>query len=155
VPFGNARIEGGAVVCQHGAEECGGNSWEQCAISIYPAFSEHWPFYLCLEQKLGSDGTQAVPLSNATAECTKSSGLSYEKLKACVDDPARSFALQKKFAAMTPSHPYVPYVLINGKLSPSDGEQLLKEVCQAYTGTPPAGCAQVLEAAARKCTADW
>jgi len=154
LPFGNARIKGDTVTCQHGEEECQANSWEQCVIDSHPDFSDYWPFYLCLEQKLG--GGPFGPderLSKATAQCALSTGMNHAKLEACVTDPTKSFALQKEFAAKTPNHPAVPYVLINGKVSPSSGSDLLKEVCKAYTGMPPAGCTKLLETA--PCSNDW
>eukprot|EP00962_Isochrysis_galbana_P026914 scaffold8412_cov142-Isochrysis_galbana.AAC.4 len=37
---------------------------------------------------------------------------------------------------------YVPWVVVNGVHSPSDGSQLIAEVCKAYRGpVPPAACA--------------
>ena len=50
VPFGNAKFENGQLVCQHGEEECKANSWEQCAIHLYPEFEQYFPFYLCIEE---------------------------------------------------------------------------------------------------------
>ena len=49
VPFGNSKFNGTELECQHGEDECTANSWEQCAITLYPKFSTHWPFYLCVE----------------------------------------------------------------------------------------------------------
>ena len=49
VPFGNSKFNGTELECQHGKDECTANSWEQCAITLYPQFSTHWPFYLCVE----------------------------------------------------------------------------------------------------------
>ena len=49
VPFGNSKFNGAELECQHGEDECTANSWEQCAITLYPKFSTHWPFYLCVE----------------------------------------------------------------------------------------------------------
>ena len=44
VPYGNAHLDGDTVTCQHGDDECSGNSWEQCAIAHYPDSVDHFPF---------------------------------------------------------------------------------------------------------------
>ena len=147
VPFGNAHIRLGKVTCQHGPAECTGNSYEQCAIDIYPEFYKHFPFYECLE-------SHGESMKNYFSQCAKDAGLDIEKIEACVNDEARALALQKKFAAMTPAdHKYTPWVLVDGTLSKSDGDKILKEVCDAYTGTKPAGCPALAET--KRCSADW
>jgi len=134
VPFGNARFHGSTLTCQHGQEECTANSYEQCAIDAYPDFSTHYPFYLCMERA----GSRMV---SHASRCAKQAGLDYSTISACVNDPTRSAALQRKFAALTPSnHQYTPWIVVDGKLSPSNGDNLLEEVCAAYTGEKPAGC---------------
>ena len=134
VPFGNARYEKGKLECQHGPDECTANSYEQCAIDAYPDFKSHYPFYLCMEKA----GSKMVAQAK---KCATESGLDFDKIKSCVDDPDMSAALQKKFAALTPSdHKYTPWVVVNGTLSKSNGDKLLEEVCAAYTGPPPLGC---------------
>ena len=63
------------------------------------------------------------------------------KLDACVKDAPRAAALQRKYFALTPSdHKYTPWVVVDGTLSPSNGQKLLEEVCAAYTGEKPPGC---------------
>mmetsp|Transcript_32279 Transcript_32279/g.75232 ORF Transcript_32279/g.75232 Transcript_32279/m.75232 type:complete len:164 (-) Transcript_32279:303-794(-) len=158
VPFGNARFsKSGKLECQHGADECTANSWEQCAISLYPDFEDHWPFYLCLEKSSLACGEGAGACTiKAAPRCARSSGLSEKKLKACVDDPEMSMALQHKFAQLTPAkHQYTPWVLVDGKLSPSDGDKILHEVCAAYHGEKPAACSHLTTAPAAPCPAIW
>lgn len=134
VPFGNARYVGGKLQCQHGPEECTANSYEQCAIDAYPDFATHYPFYLCME-KAGSK------MVSEAAKCAKSASLDFALISECVNDPTKSAALQEKFSALTPSdHKYTPWVLVNGTISPSNGDKLLEEVCTAYTGDLPIGC---------------
>lgn len=142
IPFGNAYYRGGKLTCQHGVDECIANSWEQCAISLYPAFDDHFPFYNCLEAASLSCGEGAGTCTlDAAPGCVTSSGLSLTKMQACINSPTTVAALQEEFYQLTPSnHKWTPWVLINGKLSPSDGDELLAEVCDAYTGTKPAAC---------------
>jgi len=139
VPFGNAKLSGNKVTCQHGEQECQGNSWEQCAISEYPDAADYFPFYLCMEKA-------ADKMLNQVQKCASSAKLDYSKLSACYNNKAQALALQKKAAADTPSdHQYVPWVLINGKKSKSDGDKILKEVCKAYKGKKPKSCKKLEE----------
>lgn len=135
VPFGNARYSrSGKLECQHGPEECTANSYEQCAIDSYPDFDQHFPFYLCMERA----GERMVKHAE---KCAKHAGLDIATIRACVNDPVKSAALQRKFFALTPSnHKFTPWVVVNGKLSPSNGDKLLEEVCAAYAGDEPPGC---------------
>lgn len=170
VPFGNARFRFGKLECQHGVDECKVNSFEQCAISLYPSFSDYWPYYLCVETAAASCGEGAGPcVLKHTEKCAKTASLDYEKLSACVNDPTEALKLQHEFDKLTPSdHKYTPWVVVDGKVSPSAGDKLIAEVCKAYKGTKPTGCAQAeaeaahslveLEAARASnatCTATW
>ena len=134
VPFGNARYVGDKLQCQHGPDECAANSYEQCAIDAYPSFKVHFPFYLCME-KYGEKMLSHVK------DCADEAGLDVSLIESCVNDPDKSAALQKKFFGLTPSdHKYTPWVVVDGTLSPSNGQKLLEEVCAAYTGEKPPGC---------------
>jgi len=148
VPFGNAKISYRKVTCQHGEDECTANSYEQCSIAEYPAFAAHYPFIYCLE-KHGSS------MLHFTSACAKEARLDITRIEACVNHQTRAFALQQEYAALTPSnHTYVPWIVVDGSLSKSDGDRLLQEVCTAYTGPKPAGC-PATEKAKRVCPAEW
>jgi len=149
VPFGNARIVDGKLTCQHGPDECTANSYEQCAIDAYPDFATHYPFVDCME----GHGSSMIRFASS---CAKSANLDITVIEACVNDPDKSFALQQKFAGMTPSdHKYTPWVLVDDELSKSDGDKLLEEVCTAYKGTKPPGCKAVLDKKEKTCSAKW
>ena len=45
-------------------------------------------------------------------------------------------------------------MVVNGELSPSNGDKLLQEVCKAYKGEKPEGCASVLREEKRVCLND-
>ncbi len=144
VPFGNARISGSKVTCQHGENECIANSIEQCAQDIYPDFATHYEFIDCME----NHGSQML---RYTESCAQKAGLDYSQIEACSNDADRVFKLQQKAADLTPSdHRYTPWIVVNNVLSKSDGDRLLEEVCAAYTGPKPAGCRK-----ATTCSADW
>lgn len=163
VPFGNSRFTAlGKLECQHGEDECKADSWEQCAITLYPKFEQHWPFYLCIEEASKSCGEGAGTCVLGKIEgCATSSGLDYSKLSACTGNKAEAKRLQHEFAKMTPAdHSYVPWVVVDGKLS-KNSDKLIQQVCKAYKGTKPAGCkkaeAQQEETAqsTAKCPAEW
>lgn len=144
VPFGNARFKAGKLECQHGADECVANSYEQCAIDVYPDFATHFPFYQCVEGKIDS----GEKIAKQAEQCAKQASLDISKIEACVGDKKRAADLQQKFSKMTPAdHTYVPWIVVDGTLSKSQGDKLAAEVCKAYKGTKPAGCAKALAAA--------
>lgn len=138
VPFGNAKLSGDTVTCQHGPDECLGNSYEQCAIHLNPATDAWFPYYECMEA-LGS----RMIHKHSSVTCAGKANLDNTAIEACVNNPALSLKLQKDAAANTGKHSYTPWVLVDGKISPSDGDKLLAEVCAAYSGTKPAGCAKL------------
>jgi interferon gamma-inducible protein 30 len=144
VPFGNSKFNGTELECQHGKDECTANSWEQCAITLYPQFSTHWPFYLCVETAAKACGEGAGPCVLPKIEgCATGAGLDYTMLSGCVGDKRRASRLQHEFAALTPSdHSYVPWVVVEGKPL-KNSEALVKHVCKKYTGAnKPAACAK-------------
>ena len=123
------QFVGGELECQHGEDECTANSWEQCAINVYPQFSTHWPFYLCVETAAKvrrvmapeSCSSKAAPaplltrlgrrVAQACGEgagpcvlpkiegCATGAGLDYGLLSSCVGDKRRASRLQHEFGA--------------------------------------------------------
>lgn len=157
LPWGNSRIiNGSSVSCQHGPDECKADSWEQCAIDVYPHTEDHWPFYLCVESAAVSCGEgNGTCVLNSMSDCASTAGLNYSAIEACVSDPDRAFALQKKTAALTPAHDYVPWLLVNGtQVASWDANKLLSIICDAINGTKPAGCTRLLEIDTQQLEAD-
>ena len=165
VPFGNAlynQSEGGKLDCQHGDVECVGNSFLQCAIDEYPDQKTHLKFALCFERYgpyfwgFYNDTADPGHLRNFAKVCAWQHDMDYAKIEACVDDPVRSASLQHKYRDLTkqsrglfPDVWHLTWVSINGKEDTSDGAELLKEVCAAYTGSPPPGCSNNTSAIAK------
>eukprot|EP00658_Telonema_sp_P-2_P016156 TRINITY_DN16259_c0_g1_i1.p4 TRINITY_DN16259_c0_g1~~TRINITY_DN16259_c0_g1_i1.p4 ORF type:complete len:105 (-),score=46.28 TRINITY_DN16259_c0_g1_i1:247-561(-) len=88
-------------------------------------------------------------------KCATSAKMDYSKLSGCYNDKTLALSLQKAAAAATPAdHQYVPWVVVNGKKSKSDGDKILAEVCNAYTGTKPAACSQYLDESDKRCYVD-
>jgi interferon, gamma-inducible protein 30 len=152
VPYGNAKPPSGshkAYTCQHGTDECLGNRWEQCALAHYPIATSA-AFYICMEKA-------ADNMLKEVQKCATQTGLDYATLQKCYGTDAKpsaeSWALQAQAAAQTPSdHKYAPWILVNGVISPSDGDKLLAEVCGKYKGSKPAACAKYAKPA--RCMVD-
>lgn len=79
--------------------------------------------------------------------CAKSLKIDYDSIEACVSGPLGN-ELEHKMAAMTdalePQHQYVPWVTVNGKhtekIQNMAQRNLLKLVCEYYTGPKPKDC---------------
>lgn len=121
----------GHVVTQHPEPEKAINFLEACAIKLNPHWQTYWPFVQCMEDKFAADAAES---------CAKSAGIDYKALHECATGPDGE-AAEKEFAKATPDHPGVPYILVNGKAI-DDPSNLLKAVCDAYTGTKPSGCSE-------------
>jgi len=139
VPYGNAQEsqqgDQWVFTCQHGDQECQGNLIESCVIGHYPDTNTHLTFINCMES--ASD-----PVSGAQG-CATQQGLDWNAINTCVNGDEGN-ALEHNMAVRTenlsPPHQYVPWVVINGQYSQQAESSLLKVVCAAYAGPPPAGC---------------
>jgi interferon gamma-inducible protein 30 len=143
VVFGNARIDltNKTLQCQHGEAECDANSYDQCAIDIYPYPDRYLPYVTCLFNSLPM-GKQIEPFSKAVfASCARHAALDANTLQQCRDDPERVWELQKQAAEMNPSDlSHVPWVELNGEYLDLE-QDLLASVCHIYTesgGSHPA-----------------
>jgi len=132
LPYGNAHTSASGVKCQHGAGECVGNIWENCAINQRPAFPEHFPFVLCMEQHAGR-------MLNFTDQCASVARLDYGRLRTCAEGQEGE-GLLVEAGKRTGAHSYVPWLLIDGRHA--DENRFLQLVCAAYTGPKPPACAQ-------------
>ncbi|GMH84246.1 hypothetical protein TrVE_jg7714 [Triparma verrucosa] len=140
VPFGNAHItdeDARTMTCQHGEDECSGNSYEQCAISLYPDPTDHLSYIGCFDKISG-----VMAVDKAFETCATQQGLDWDGISACHDDADQSWELQVAAAAATPAdHTYVPWVVVNGEQYDLDVEtDFLGFICDAYTGDKPAAC---------------
>ena len=150
VPYGNANMVGDKLTCQHGEDECSGNSYEQCAIHLYPDVADHLPFVYCFANENHGSGAP----DSAMEKCAGDSNLDFSKIKECHDDADLSLELQKAAAAATPDdHEYTPWVVINGEVFESSfRNKFINAVCDAYTGDKPAACSKkVVEQEDLKC----
>ena len=78
IGYGNAQTSynGKRVTCQHGAGECNALMVEDCAIKHNPAFEDHWPFILCMENA-GDNMLKQVKA------CATKANLDYQTIETC------------------------------------------------------------------------
>lgn len=141
VAYGNTQKSGNSYSCQHGTGECQSDVYESCAEykiagsidTMFSASIDAWPFILCMEE---ADGNPARAESCYTSSMSNSS-VAWSTIEDCYNNEAD--IVQAAAAAATPSHDYVPWVLVDNALL--DQQALLQHaICSAYTGTKPESC---------------
>jgi hypothetical protein len=103
-----------------------------------------WPFIQCMEFNEGASSAA----SSCYASTMATSGVPYSTITACAANEASD--VQKAGKEATPTHDYVPWVLVDGKLL-SNTNLLLPTICKAYTGPAPASCSRNLNEAPSVC----
>jgi interferon gamma-inducible protein 30 len=135
VVFGNARIDlaNKTLQCQHGEAECDANSYDQCAVDIYPYPDRYLPYLTCLFNSLPM-GRRSEPYPKAVfASCARHAALDAHALQQCRVNSERVWELQKQAAAKSPSElNHVPWVELNGDYMDEEQADLLTSVCQLY-----------------------
>lgn len=116
------------MVAQHGPVERDINILESCAVTLNPDWNVYWPYIHCMEVKYSKKASNA---------CAKRAGIDGQKIAACAAGPDGA-AAEVVMAKATPDHPGVPWILVNG--ASADANNLLKAICEAYTGEKPEGC---------------
>lgn len=109
------------------------NRYLACAKSFESDTVKYFDFVDCMEESYGQE------VHGVAQNCAKT--FDFASLKACYDG-ADGDAAQIEEAKNTPSHSGVPYMEINGKQG--DNQNVLGQVCSAYTGPKPAGCSALL-----------
>eukprot|EP01040_Poterioochromonas_malhamensis_P009517 gene9517-10333_t len=156
VPYGNTKKNAdGSFTCQHGTDECISDAYELCteyhlsgnlsSISTGDTSYQAWPFVQCLELNEG-DPTKAQ--SCFTSTIAKTTTLTWNDITDCYNN--EFLDVQNEGAKATPSHDYVPWVLVDGTLL-ENTNLLLPTICKAYTGPAPASCSRFLKKTADVC----
>ncbi|XP_029931307.1 gamma-interferon-inducible lysosomal thiol reductase-like [Myripristis murdjan] len=142
VPYGNAeeKVVGHKYVyqCQHGEQECLGNTIEACVMNMTGPAA--FPIIFCMES--------AADVIKAAESCVGVySNVSWSSIMSCVKgDLGMQLMHQNALmtAALKPPHEYVPWVTINGEhtddLQKQAMSNLLGLVCNKYKGTKPDTC---------------
>jgi len=79
------------------------------------------------------------------------SGLAWSTVTDCA--AKESADVQHQAALATPTHDYVPWVLVDGKLL-QNTNALTQSICNAYTGPKPASCKRLQSSSVSVCFND-
>ncbi|OQV23946.1 putative Gamma-interferon-inducible lysosomal thiol reductase [Hypsibius exemplaris] len=141
--------------CQHGPKECATNMLTTCALHFYSKHHHHrrhrldkklLDFIYCIEN--------SEDPSNATIQeaCAKKEHFSWHKLSRCAEDKLGNeleHRMGLKTEALNPALNWVPWIVVNGVHNGTiQGEavsDLLKLVCDTYTGARPKACPTPLD----------
>ncbi|KAM9844510.1 gamma-interferon-inducible lysosomal thiol reductase [Aulostomus maculatus] len=142
VPYGNAqeKPDGDKYIfeCQHGEEECFGNTIETCLLNMT---DNAFLIIFCMESS--SD------VVNAAQTCVNlySPELSWDRVMGCAKGDLGNQLMHQnalKTEALDPPHQFVPWVTVNGKhtdeLQDKAMSSLFSLVCSMYQGTKPEAC---------------
>eukprot|EP01066_Platyproteum_vivax_P007241 Platyproteum_vivax@DN2786_c0_g1_i1.p1 len=131
VPYGNAKVVNGTVVCQHGVEECELNEQLACGLhyaELYPNISNGIGFAFCVED---THNAEKCSIANnidwkwLVSKCYKHD--LGEKLTKVNED---------KTAKLSPPHSYVPWVTVGNSHMPTFESDLPHGVCM-FQDLPP------------------
>jgi hypothetical protein len=148
------KLEDGTFSCQHGVDECTSDVFELCteyklsgnisSITTGDTSYAAFPFIQCMEINEGDPSKAPSCFSSTMAN----SGLAWSTVTACADNEAS--AVQNQAATASPSHDYVPWVLLDGNLV-EHTDALLVSICKAYTGPAPPSCKRLYQKDASVC----
>lgn len=97
-------------ICQHGANECYGNSVLNCAENNLVIFDNLYTFYSCVA-KYALNNYNNVDFDFAVSSCTNN--VSANLILACVKSKFGD-ELQHAAATQTGPHKYVPFIIVDG-----------------------------------------
>jgi hypothetical protein len=136
----------GVYSCQHGAEECTTDVYELCAlyklsgnlksIELGDTTEKAWSFMYCMEQNHGDPAYAQSCFTSTMSQTT----LTWSAIEECAR--TESNAVQFAASVATPSHDYVPWILIDHKplQNTKTSTGLVNAICRAYTGPKPIRC---------------
>lgn len=146
VPYGNTKYDASTNVftCQHGVDECISDAYELCTLyklsgdinSIQSGNTAYaaWPYILCMEEAEGNP----AEAENCFKSSMAGSGLEWDVVSTCYKEEYD--VVQTAGMNATPSHDFVPWVIVDGRVLEYPNASLLASICKSYTGTPPASC---------------
>jgi len=150
VPYGNAQEaqQGSQWVftCQHGPQECVGNTVENCAINYYGFNATFWAWLSCLETEAQNSGD----FYGAGSTCATKHSLSWSEVETCAKGPEGNQLTHAAAVAtnnLNPPHQYTPWIITNGQHNVNNENEittsLLNWACKNYKGTKPPCCSSV------------
>lgn len=157
--------------CQHGEGECQTDALDLCVQYLLGDSSTSviadgstskfaFPFILCMENEKG-DPKQGQSCFESTfggngTPGTVTANLTWPAVSTCASKDQGGSYNTVMMAAMTatPTHKFVPWVLVNDKLLQETQDKTLQyQICKAYTGPSPPSCKAVLAAGDKAGTA--
>ncbi|KAL4351566.1 hypothetical protein GQ457_06G005630 [Hibiscus cannabinus] len=144
IPWGNAKIVGDKIRCQHGDDECYLNAIHSCVIHLWPDVKTHFRFIHCTEEQSleGPVGSKEAMWKN----CSDKLGFRGDMINKCYSTGLGMKLLRRygnETARLIPPHEYVPWVVVNHTPLRGDFEKFVKYVCDYYQGDPkPEACAK-------------
>jgi len=146
VPYGKCQENYNGTAwefnCQHGDEECFGNTFTSCVMSHVGDIASYLPFINCIESADDPD--------SALQGCCQQSGIDFDTMNDCangMEGNTLEHAMGLLTEALNPSIfvTGVPVITINGEESPDAEYNFLPDVCGNYTGTPkPQACSNAV-----------
>lgn len=142
VPYGNAKetwrneTKLWEFYCQHGPDECFGNTIHSCLLYYRPATDDHLPFIHCMESN-NQDSVQV-----AAEKCGQQLNVDLTDILSCAQSRLGN-SLQHEMALLTealnPPHKYVPWVTLNGvhteQIEQQAESDLVGLICDTYQGS--------------------
>lgn len=155
VPYGNAdeskHGDKWKFICQHGEFECLGNMIETCVIHLEKNIKSSFQFVHCFEKNIVIEEKVQHPLSVAE-QCAEDLEIDFPPVEECQRTDLGNkleHDMATKTNALRPQHQYVPWVTLNGvhteKIQEQAESNLLKLLCETYTGVKPTACQDVHE----------
>ena len=144
IPYGNAsEYQNGSkwsFQCQHGQDECYGNTIENCILAHINDDEKKLSAVVRMEHHAGNGLSADQALENTASELN----FDHNEIRTCArgDEGNR---LQHAAAVRTPSHSWVPWVLLDGQHA-NDEDAIVSDIfrwaCENYNGAnqKPAGC---------------
>ncbi|XP_077863240.1 gamma-interferon-inducible lysosomal thiol reductase-like [Saccoglossus kowalevskii] len=131
--------------CQHGVNECIGNVIETCTL-YYNEIKTAFPVIACME-------ANAKPYdAQVGQQCASQYSVDYSTILKCSNSTLGNkleHQMALKTDALNPPHTYTPWVTLNGvhteDIQTEAQNNLLKLVCDTYTGKKPAACTMALD----------
>lgn len=130
----------GEIVTQHGYAEKEMNRLQACGKWQNTTWQDYWPFLHC-SMESAYDSMGVWPILHGPKRCIKGSKIDYNALDTCYNGKEGDLA-QIREAKQTVDHAGTPDIAVAGKtlVSPYSSASIIKLVCDAYSGSKPAGC---------------
>ena len=148
----------GTFTCQHGVDECISDVYELCtlyklsgnisSIDTGSTSLQAFPFIQCIEINEGNPTSIETCYNDNLAVSSK---IPFSEITKCYE--TESLSVQKAAQLATPSHDYVPWVLVDHNLL-DNTELLQNKICSAYTGPKPVSC-RLSESSKSVCLNKW